>query len=111
MIDHLLNKTALHFRPSPISDGAGGQDVTRVQIGTVQVKVDQPSHAERTTAEQSESWQDNAIYTVAGSDVRRGDELQVEGRTYRVDGTFEPSRPAYLRLDCVLLQGEGAGGG
>lgn len=108
-IDHLLNRALEVWRPGTTSDGAGGQQVTYTQRPyDVRAKVDQPSTADRTLAQQAGSRHTHTIYLPAGADVARGDQLRGDGQTFRVLATMQPSRPDYLKADCELIEREGA---
>lgn len=107
MIRHWLNRTLAVHRLIVVDDGSGGQTVTYTPAGTVRAKVDQPKERERSLADQAGSDQDYVIYMLPDADVRRGDRLaDAPGRWWRVDGTFTPSTPRYLRCEAELIQPE-----
>ena len=45
------------------------------------------------------------VYVDTDADLRRGDELRMDGRKFDVLAVFEPSMPGtYLRADCFAKQ-------
>lgn len=108
-ISHLLNQTLTHRRPVLAGDGAGGNTAAMATIGTIAVRIPQPTTTERMHADQDQAEHTQPIYFAAGADVRRGDELaHVDGRTWRVTAVLHPSKPKYVRADCELLELRGA---
>lgn len=103
---HDLNRTLTVWRPDTAPDGAGGQTVTMVEVGTVRARVSQPSAAERVAAAQAGAEHSHPVYLAPDADVARGDELRGDGQTFRVRTTFRPSEPVYLRADCELVESE-----
>lgn len=104
-IVHWLNTPLRVYRAQGTADGSGGQAVTWAPVGEVMAKVDQPLERERTVADQHGSDQDYPIYLAPGTDVLRGDQLRHDdGRVWRVNGTFTPSTPLYLRCEAELIQ-------
>lgn len=103
---HELNRTLAVWRPDTEPDGAGGQDVDLVQVGTVRARISQPSAAEQVAAMQAGAVHTQAIYLLPDADVRRGDQLRGDGQVFRVKATFSPSAPVYLRADVELIESE-----
>lgn len=113
MIGHLTRTLLTVHRPSTVADGIGGTTVAFVQVGQVRVQVNQPTVEERMLAQQSGVGLSHVLHAVAGSDVRRGDELDgdlpsdvPEGRRLRVVAAVSNSRTTYLRLECEITQAE-----
>lgn len=106
MIAHLMNRTMDVFRERLSSDGAGGSVSSWERVDTVQVRVSQPTTAERVTAQQAGSELSARVYLDPRTDVRRGDELRTvsEVETYRVVSLVRPSVAVYLRADCERVQ-------
>lgn len=106
-IVHWLNTPLRVYRPEGTADGSGGQTVTWRPIGEVDAKIDQPRETERTVADQHGSDQDYSIYMEPDADVLRGDQLRHDdGRVWRINGTFTPSTPRYLRCEAELIQAD-----
>ncbi|WP_413788073.1 head-tail adaptor protein [Streptomyces platensis] len=106
-VARLLNASATVWRASRTSDGMGGWDETRTQVGNkpVRARISQPSATERVVADQSGSTLSHVVYLLPDADVRRGDELRQPGRVFKVLAVFEPSEPGtYLRADCEVRQ-------
>ncbi|HEY5836179.1 phage head completion protein [Streptomyces sp.] len=103
-IGHLLNRTLEVWRELGEDDGYGGRRTVRSLAGQVPAKVDQPSAAERTLAQQSGSEHTHTVYLLPDADVARGDQLSGDGDTFRVLSTVTPSAPAYLKAECALIQ-------
>jgi SPP1 family predicted phage head-tail adaptor len=101
-----LNRTLAVWRPDPVGDGAGGQTVTFVQVGTVRARVSQATAAERVVAAQAGAAHTQPVYLPPAADVARGDELRGDGDVFRVKATVMPSEPVYLRADVELIQHE-----
>ena len=104
---HELPRTLAVWRTTTTDDGAGGQESTRGQVGSLRARVAQPSAAERVAAMQAGSVLTMPVYLQPDADVRRGDDLIGAGETYRVKATFRPSEPVYLRADAELIDVEG----
>lgn len=114
MIGHLaLTELTVH-RPSTVDDGVGGQAVTYSEVGEIRAQVNQPTVEERRLAQQAGALLSHVLHTVAGADVRRGDELDGDlpsevpaDRRLRVISTVSNSRSTYLRIECEVTQAEG----
>ncbi|GAA3223234.1 phage head closure protein [Actinocorallia longicatena] len=107
MIDHLLNGTRQVWRPTTTPDGKGGQTVTHQHVGDVPVKVDQPSAAEKMTADQWGAEHTHSVYLQADADVDRNDQLRGDGQVLEVLAIVDPSRNTYSKAICTLVQHEG----
>lgn len=106
MIRHLLNSTATVYRPAFAADGRGGRSTTFSGVGTVRVKVGQPSAEEREIAARGGATLSYVVHAPYGTDVRRGDELDVGGpRRLRVVSVVTDSHLSYLRIGCEVMQG------
>lgn len=109
-----MNRKLEVWRPTTVSDGAGGQETTLVQQALpVRAKVDQPSPTERLIAQQAGSNHSHDVFLLPAADVRRGDELRgTDGlgtaQVFRVLSVVQPSRPVYSKAFCELIQSEGA---
>lgn len=101
-----LNRTLTVWRPDPIDDGAGGQDVDYVEVGDVRARVSQPTAVERVAAAQAGAEHTHVVYVRPDADVARGDELRGGGQVFRVASTVMPSEPVYLRANCELIESE-----
>jgi SPP1 family predicted phage head-tail adaptor len=114
VIGHLTRTELTVHRPSTVDDGAGGQTVTFAEVGTIRAQVSQPSTTERAEASQWGVELMHVIHTLAGADVRRGDELSgdlpstTDGRRLRVVAALSNSRSSYLRIEAEAAQPEPA---
>lgn len=112
-IARFLNRDLAVWRTTTVDDGAGGQDTTTGQTGTVRAKVDQPSATERLTAAQAGSPHSHDVYLLPAADVERGDELRGtdelgHAQRFRVLSVVRPSRAVYAKAMVELTQEEGA---
>ncbi|MEX5637407.1 phage head closure protein [Parafrankia sp. FMc2] len=105
-ITHRLNRELTVWRPATQDDGAGGQTVTLLPAGTVDMKIDQASAAERVLAAQAGAELTHNGYAEPDADLLRGDELRGQGQRYRVDSVVEPSSPRYRKASLVQVQAE-----
>lgn len=106
MIGHLLNTVVTVYRPTMSSDGRGGRSRTFATAGSMLAKVGQPRASEGTLAGRDGAMLVTPVHLEAGSDVRRGDELDTGGpRRLRVVDVVTDSRGTYLRADCEVVQG------
>lgn len=115
MVTHLLNRELDHYRVEKTRNPTGGQDETRQPLGTVWVRIAQPSASERAMARTGVGPQQGAaeltppLYAEPDEDIRRGDELEdpVSGEVFRIVARVVPSvEDAYLRLDVEVTQAE-----
>lgn len=107
-----LNRQLTVWRETTVDDGAGGQESTVAQVGTVRAKVDQPSNADRMLAAQAGSEHDHTVFLAPRADVRRGDELRGTDalgtpQVFVVLSVVQPSTPVYSKAACTLVQREG----
>ncbi|HMG44656.1 MAG TPA: head-tail adaptor protein [Acidimicrobiales bacterium] len=114
-IGHLCVTALTVHRPSTVADGIGGTTVTYSQVGQIRAQVNQPTPEERMLAQQAEANLTHILHTVAGADVRKGDELGGDlptdvpaGRRLRVISAVSNSRTTYLRIEAETTQAEGA---
>lgn len=106
MIDHLLNSKVTVYRPALSSDGRGGRTSSMSSVGTLRVKIGQPSTEEREIAARSGSTLTHVLHAVYGSNVKRGDEIDIGGaRRLRVVDVVTNSHQSYARLGCEVVQG------
>lgn len=104
-VTHLLNKAAEVWRYSAVSDGMGGFEPQWSQIATGRARFSQPNATERVSAAESQARLTHVVYVDTDADLRRGDELRMDGRKFDVLAVFEPSMPGtYLRADCFAKQ-------
>ncbi|MBA9002013.1 phage head completion protein [Thermomonospora cellulosilytica] len=109
MIGHLLNRELEVWRSAAVSDGSGGQTLAFALVGTVAAMVSQPTAKERLEGGQWGADHSHDIHLLAGTDVRRGDELRGGGQRFRVLATVSNSRSTYLKAPAAeLTQPEGA---
>ena len=100
-----LVQSATWTRKTKTSDGAGGWSESATTVGTLAVRVTMATEREAAlVAGRADNQLLVRITTVAGSDVRIGDLLAVDGKSYRVLAapvarTFETAR----QLLCDLV--------
>lgn len=106
---HLLKQKADIYRPVQVSDGQGGYTRSFTLFkANAKCKIDQASASEQTEADQSNASMTHSIYVEHDVNIRRGDEIRRNGKSYRVNDIAEPSRPGvYRRADTELIQPEG----
>lgn len=93
------------WRFTRVSDGMGGWIETWAEVGAVRVRLSQPNATERTLADQTNVRLTHVAYLEPDAAVRRGDELRVSTRKFKVLATYEPSEPGtYLRAECEETQ-------
>ena len=106
MIGHLLNDVASIYRAEFTSDGRDGRTKAMALVGTVRVRVAQPSAQERFIAAESGAMLTHVVHLAYGADVRREDEIDVGGaRRLRVIDVIHDSSRTYTRADCQVLDG------
>lgn len=104
MIAHLLNRTVQVWRPATAADGQGGRTTTFTMVATVAARLPQPSPREVEIAQRHGARQSQPVYVVAGTDIRRGDQLRDGPLVLEVLSTVTPSIPAYLKCECEYQQ-------
>lgn len=109
-----LNRQLQVWRTTTVDDGAGGEETTTAQVGTVRAKVDQPSPTERLIAQQTGSRHSHNVYLNPRADVRRGDELRGTdalgtAQRFRVQSVVQPSTPVYSKAEVELTQSQREG--
>ncbi|WP_405184741.1 phage head closure protein [Streptomyces albidoflavus] len=104
-VSRLLNRSLDVWRFTRVSDGMGGWVETWAKVGSVRARLSQPNATERTLADQSGAKLTHVAYLEPEAAVRRGDELRVSTRKFKVLATYEPSEPGtYLRAECEETQ-------
>lgn len=89
------------------ADGLGGWVVAPTHTSTARARFSQPSATERVAADSAGVDLSHVVYLLPDADVRRGDQLRYDGRTFEVLAVFEPSKPGtYLRADCTVRQAQ-----
>jgi SPP1 family predicted phage head-tail adaptor len=106
MIGHLLNSAVTVYRPGFTADDVGGRTKVFAEVGTIRVKVDQPSEAERMIAAQMGAVLTHVLHAPYGADVERADEIDTGGpRRLRVVAVVNNSRLTYTRIECQVIEG------
>jgi head-tail adaptor len=115
VIGHLTHTLLTVHRPTSTDDGMGGQTVTFSEVGNIRAQVNQPTAEERMLAQQAGVELSHVLHAVAGVDVRRGDELAGDlpsgvaaDHRLRVAAVVSNSRSTYTRIECEVVQVEGA---
>lgn len=86
-------------------DSMGGQSTVLTQLGTLRGRRSQPSQStERAEASADSSRVTDIVYLRPDADVRRNDELRIDGVVLDVEAVYRPSIPIYLRADCHSRQ-------
>lgn len=110
LVQRLLNTSVGVWRAAQVDDGGGGQQETWFLVDTYRSRLSQPWARDRISADQHNGLLTHVAYFSPEADVRQGDELRHEGRTFQVLVTFQPSKPGtYLRADCTSRQPETGG--
>lgn len=91
-IAHLLNVDAEVWRLVSVSDGQGGWTETPAYDHDERVRISPAGSSEVLVAAQQSLTLTHDAYGLPSADLRRGDQLRVDGRTYQVLGGRPPSR-------------------
>ena len=109
LIEALFNQTVTISRRDRIADGQGGYSILYADVGAVEGRLRPASSAERDVADQEQRAISHVLYVLHGTDIARGDQVEVDGLTLDVMGVREPSRAGYhLEVDCMEVQPETA---
>ncbi|MGH3933643.1 MAG: phage head completion protein [Pseudonocardiaceae bacterium] len=104
-VGHLLTHTVEHWRPVTTVDSMGGQSTVLTLLATLAGRRSQPTQAgERTEASADTSRVTDVVYLHPSVDVRRNDELRLDGTVLDVEAVYRPSVPIYLRVDAHSRQ-------
>ena len=98
------------WRPVPVDDGAGGQTVTMVDVGSERGDVRQLSGRELIEAQQAGAEHTHSCYFRARADVGRNDELRRGEATLlvlTVTPTFPEGPQGRLRVTARSIEGGG----
>lgn len=107
LIEALFNKAVTIARRDRIADGQGGYSIAYVDIGAVEGRLRPATSAERDVADQEQREITHVLYVLHGTDIARGDQVEVDGLTLDVLGVREPGRMDYhLEVDCRQVQHE-----
>ncbi len=105
VFEGLLIHTFAVFRRVRASDGQGGWTEARVEVGSTKGRLRPIGASERTVADQQQAQVSHVLYTLAGVDVRRGDELEGAGVTVELIAVREPSMADHhYQIDCRQIQ-------
>lgn len=103
----LLNHEFTISRRRRSPDGRGGWAIDYVEIGTARGRIRPASSREREVARQEEREITHVFYAPAGTDIRRGDQVNVGGLSVEVEAVREPSQAGeHLEIDCRERQPE-----
>jgi SPP1 family predicted phage head-tail adaptor len=103
----MLNKDVAIEHRQRTPDGQGGWVIGYVAGDTVRGRIRPASSSEREVAQKEERQITHVLYVVAGTDIRRGDRVTVDGLTVEVDAIREPSKAGHhLEIDCLEKQVE-----
>jgi len=109
LIEMLFNQVVTVWRRERTPDLQGGWPITYEQVGTPRGRVRPASSAEQETAAAQGREITHVAYVLHGTDIVRGDQVDVDGLTLDVLGVREPSRAGYhLEVDCRERQAETA---
>ncbi len=93
MRSHLLRQLATVRRKQRIVDELGGREVQRVAVGSYRACVSGLSARARAAFAQLQATASHEIYLPPEADVKPGDEIEIEGRTYEVRAVLDPAGP------------------
>jgi len=100
-----MRSTATLYRQVPTADSMGGQSTVHTLIGRLPCRRRQPIvSAEGENAQADTAGVTETVYFMPGVDVRRNDELHIDGDVLDVHAVYTPSAPVYLRADCLSRQ-------
>ncbi len=104
-VEHLLSRTCTTRRTGRVSDGWGGWVETYADHLTgVPCRRSSPTPRTATVADQLQAVISHEVYFMPATDVRRGDQIIVDGYTLLVEATSEPSETAYRKASCSETQ-------
>ena len=107
LIEALFNQTVTVSRRDRIADGQGGYSILYADVASVEGRLRPASSTERDVADQEQRAISHVLYVLHGTDIARGDQIEVDGLTLDVMGVREPSRAGYhLEVDCMEVQPE-----
>jgi SPP1 family predicted phage head-tail adaptor len=107
LIEMLFNRTATIWRRDRTPDGQGGFPIGYVQVAAVRGRMRPASSGEQEIAAAQGRQITHVLYVLHGTDVARGDQVDIDGMTVEVQGVREPSRAGYhLEVDCRERQPE-----
>lgn len=107
LIEALFNQTVTISRRDRIADGQGGYSILYADVGAVEGRLRPASSTERDVADREHREISHVLYVLHGTDIARGDQIEVDGLTLDVMGVREPSRAGYhLEVDCLEVQTE-----
>lgn len=104
-VAHLLDRTCTTKRFLRASDGQGGWTETYTDhLTDVPCRRSSPSPADRTVADQLQAVVSHTVYFTPGVDVKRGDQIAVDGYVLLVEAVVAPSVDVYLKALCSETQ-------
>lgn len=103
----LLNNTFAISRLQRTPNGQGGWAEEYVSIGSVLGRMRPASSSEREVAALEERSISHVLYVVAGTDIARGDKVELDALVVTVEAVREPSEAEeHLEIDCLERQFE-----
>ncbi len=103
----LLNHEFTISRRRRSPDGRGGWAIDYAEIGTARGRIRPASSREREAARQEEREITHVLYVAAGTDIRRGDQVDLGDLSVEVQAVREPSQAGeHLEVDCRERQPE-----
>lgn len=107
LIEALFNHTVTISRRDRIADGQGGYQIVYADVASVKGRLCPISSTERDMADREHREISHMLYVLHGTNIARGDQIEVDGLTLDVMAVREPSRAGYhLEVDCLERQPE-----
>jgi len=101
----LLNNSFAISRSRRTPNGRGGWVEDHVLVATVLGRIRPASSTEREAAQLEERQITHVLYVPVGTNIARGDLVEMEGLEVEVDGVREPSHAGeHLEVDCLQRQ-------
>jgi len=106
-IEHQFNNTFTFYRRDRTADGQGGWSVSYAVNGTAEGRIRPASSREREVGMQEQREISHVLYVLAGTDIARGDQVELGDDVWDVMGVREPSLAGvHYEVDCMETQHE-----
>ncbi len=107
LIEMLFNQDVTIWRRTREPDGQGGWLIDYVEVEQARGRLRPASDTEREEALREQRAISHVLYLLHGTDIVRGDQVNVDGIVLDVLGIREPSRAGYhIEVDCAEQQAE-----
>jgi len=106
-IEHEFNNTFTLYRRDRTADGQGGWIVSYALNGTAEGRIRPATSREREVGTQEQREISHVLYVLAGTDIARGDQVELGDDVWDVMGVREPSLAGvHYEVDCMETQHE-----